>query len=74
MGPVVSARRRNIAPRPNWGKSAIKMTMIPMPPIQFVKLRHRSRLRGKTSRLGINVAPVPESPDTDSARLSRGLK
>jgi hypothetical protein len=42
--------------------------MIPIPPIQWDRLRHKRMLEGRSSMIGNIVAPVVVNPDTDSNR------
>ena len=55
---------------PVCGNMAMKMTIMPKPPTQPVKLRHNSTLFGRLSMSASTVAPVPEKPDTDSVKAS----
>ena len=66
VGPVLSALNMCTIPRPICGNKAIKMTMIPNPPIQWVNERHNNILCGSISKSGITVAPVPDRPEIHS--------
>ena len=71
VGPVLSALNIRTAPLPKRGNSAIKITIIPKPPNQCVKDRHKIRLCGKDSISSITVAPVPERPEIVSTIPSK---
>ena len=57
-------------PMPNKGKIASDKTIIPIPPIQWVKARHQSRALGNCSMSVNMVAPVVVKPDMDSKKES----
>ena len=58
-----------------FGSSASANTSTPMPPIQWVKLRHMSRLMGSDSTSDSAVEPVVVKPDTvsNSASMNFGI-
>jgi len=56
---------------PVAGKRAMKMTMMPRPPSQCVRLRQRSTPCGRASMSSTTVAPVPVKPDMLSKTPSR---
>ena len=70
-GPVLSALNMWTMPLPNCGKTAMKMTMMPKPPNQWVRARQRTRLAGRPSMSSMTVAPVPDRPEIHSKMLSR---
>jgi hypothetical protein len=47
------------------------MTTMPRPPSQWVRLRQKRRLCGRTSKSGMTVAPVPVKPEMLSNRPSK---
>ena len=70
--PGISDRNRCRAPTPIWGRMAMKSTMIPMPPSQWVKLRQKSRLFGDPS-ISVRIdEPVVVKPDMLSKKASTG--
>ena len=74
-GPGISARIMCMA-RPSplaAGKTASAKTRIPMPPIQWVKLRQNSIPRDRLSTSVRMLEPVVVKPDTVSKKLSTKL-
>ena len=69
---VLSKSIMRALPFPNCGKSAVKITMIPSPPSQWVRARKRSRLFGTIRKSGKTVAPVPVIPEILSTSPSKG--
>ena len=70
-GPGLSARRRKMESPPASGTSAIMNTSTPMPPSRWVKLRQKSRLRGRLSTSSRMLEPVVVKPETVSNTASR---
>ena len=66
VGPGTSARMMYIDCALPAGSIASAKTSTPMPPIQWVKLRHIFRLIGKDSTSGTSVEPVVVNPETVS--------
>src|SRR5665648_353478 len=66
IGPGTSALNRCTARAPNLGKKTMNKTMIPMPPSQWVRLRHSNKLLGRNSTLSMTLAPVVVRPETAS--------
>ena len=74
-GPGTSARMIYIDCALPLGSSASANTSTPIPPIQWVKLRHIIRLMGILSTSGSSVEPVVVKPDTvsNSASIKLGI-
>ena len=71
VGPGTSARMTCIEELSVLGIMAMTKTRMPMPPIQWVKLRQKSRLLGSTSTLRRQVEPVVVKPETVSKKASK---
>ena len=69
-GPGLSARMRLMFEPPLSGTMARRKTSTPIPPIQCVKLRHRSEQCESTSTSERMLAPVVVKPDIVSKRAS----
>ena len=63
LGPGASAAKSCIPPIPKRGNMAIAKTIIPMPPIQWVKLRQNKTPSGSASMSFNIVEPVVVYPD-----------
>ena len=72
-GPGLSAFIRLTWEPPVRGSRDSRNTRTPMPPIQWVKLRHSRMPLGRSSTPGRMLAPVVVKPDTVSNRASTGL-
>ena len=71
VGPGSSARMMKMPLEPKVGKMLTMKTNIPIPPKSRLKLRQKSRERGKLVRLARRtLAPVVEKPLVDSKRAS----
>ena len=69
-GPGDSARASCTPPVPNNGKMAIESTMIPIPPIHWVKARHHSTPCPNAAGSGIIEDPVVVIPAAVSKKAS----
>ena len=69
-GPAVSARTICIAPAPRLDSKATNKTIIPMPPSQWVTLRHIKMARGCPSISSSTEAPTVANPDIASKNAS----
>ncbi len=63
IGPGVSALYTCMPPTPSIGRIATASTMMPMPPSQLSRCRHKLIACGKPSRPDSTVAPLVVSPD-----------
>ncbi|MPN53690.1 hypothetical protein SDC9_201356 [bioreactor metagenome] len=70
MGPVDSAEKSCTLEKPKIGNKANEITIIPSPPIQWVRLLQYNMLLGKDSTLSKTVAPVVVKPDIVSKNAS----
>lgn len=70
VGPGTSARMIYIVCSLFFGRNASTKTSTPMPPIQCVKLRQKSRQRDSASISVRIVAPVVVKPETVSKKQS----
>ena len=73
VGPGTSARMMCIDRLPLMGSTASTNTRMPMPPIQWVKLRQNRMPLGSPSTAGRMLAPVVVKPETVSNRASTGF-
>ena len=73
-GPGLSAFMRFMRLPPVIGSRMSRKTRTPMPPIQWVKLRHIRIQFGMTSTSDRILAPVVVKPDTVSNSASIGLE
>ena len=69
-GPGLSARIRCILELPDSGRTAIRNTSTPMPPLQCVKQRQNAVARESSSTEDSTLAPVVVNPDIVSNRAS----
>ena len=72
-GPGLSAFIRFMCEPPCISMKVRRKTSTPIPPIQWVKLRHISMQWGSTSTSFKILAPVVVKPETVSKRASMGL-
>ena len=68
--PVLSAEKSCCSPTPRAGSRARVKKMMPMPPIQCIRLRQKRMEWGRPSMWSRAVAPVVVKPDIDSKKAT----